>query len=69
MDICLNCGKTGPHELWGRCTCVDPQPVHIGKCGCGAAIGYIIDDDYCSPETLACAQCLAKAQEKAEKAV
>lgn len=62
-DICIQCG-TEQEEQEGRI--VWPKPCHCGgvivhrqKCDtCTNVIGFIIDDDYHSPEILRCSACL-----------
>jgi hypothetical protein len=61
-DICSSCGNQLEYELWGaKCHCPNPNVVHQQPCDlCGKLIGYIIDDDYCTPEKLICPDCLNK---------
>ncbi len=61
---CPECNKqfTVDYSNWPRCPDVeDHRCVHIGSCSvCSAPIGYVIDDDYCTPETLVCPAHLVK---------
>lgn len=61
QDVCMVCGARVQSATWGgRCFCINPKVVHVGHCGCGKPVGYIIDDDYCGPEVLVCSACLEK---------
>ncbi len=59
-DVCITCGREHEPEVWGSdCTCKEPNVVHRQQCnGCQKIIGYVIDDDYCSPEKLYCSTCV-----------
>ena len=42
-----------------KCKCDSPNVVHQGKCmGCNKRVGYLIDDDYCTPTILYCPDCM-----------
>ena len=62
-DLCLSCGCKHEHEIWGaNCNCQKPDVVHRMKCDlCDNVIGFLVDDDYHTPERLCCSECLDSA--------
>lgn len=68
MDLCMKCGTTAESSQgWPVCENGCGEMLHIGRCnGCGVELGYVIDDDMCSPEQLACGNCVKMAKRKGE---
>ena len=70
MDICMTCGTISESKkAWPECPkgWCGSKMLHLGRCmGCGVELGYVIDDDFCSPKKLACGDCFQRAMRKSE---
>lgn len=57
----MDCGTiVESNKAWPGCGC-GSKMLHLGECmECGVEVGYLLDDDMCSPEQLACNDCIER---------
>lgn len=66
MDICMTCG-TIEETSFKTVGCENGcgNLLHLGRCGgCGVKLGYSLNDVLCSPDQLACGDCVQRAMRK-----
>ncbi|HDY88997.1 MAG TPA: hypothetical protein ENH82_12900 [bacterium] len=68
MDICMTCGTIAESKCGGaECENGHGNMLHLYRCmGCGVELGYVVDNDFCRPEKLACGNCVKSAMRRSK---